>query len=63
VQGDTSEPNNSGYTPLCSAAYDGHLDIIKWWVASGREMDLGEPGDVDMTDAIGEARENKKTPC
>jgi len=27
-----------------------------WWVASGRDFDLGRPGDVDKTDAIGAAR-------
>ena len=32
----------------------GHLDVIKWWIASGRYMDLGEPGNY-LTDAIGEA--------
>ena len=51
-----NEPRNDGYTPLFWAASDGHLDIIKWWIASGREMDLGIPGDVDKTDAIGRAR-------
>jgi len=52
-----NEPSNNGYTPLRDAAHAGNLEIIKWWVASGREMDLGEPGD-SKTDAIGEARKN-----
>ena len=51
-----NEPDNDGSTPLWCAAYYGHLDIIKWWIASGREMDLGKPGDVDKTDAIGVAK-------
>ena len=51
-----NEPNDYGDTPLWRAARHGHLDVIKWWIASGREMDLGNPGDVDKTDAIGGAR-------
>jgi len=55
-----NEPNNSGPTPLWRAAYEGHLDVIKWWIASGREMDLGEPGKW-CTDAIGSAKKYGKT--
>ena len=51
-----NEPNSTGYTPLRQAAGNGHLDIIRWWIASGREMDLGETGNEE-TDAIGAARE------
>jgi len=54
-------PNKYGWTPLWRAAYNGHLDIIRWWIVSGREMDLGKPGDVGKTDAIGGAREYRKT--
>ena len=50
-----------GITPLCDAASTGFLDIITWWIASGREMDLGKPGDVDRTDAIGGAKKYGKT--
>ena len=57
-----NEPAKDGETPLWRAARDdGHLDIIKWWIASGREMDLGKPGDVDKTDAIGGAKKKGKT--
>jgi len=56
-----NEPTNSGSTPLQLAAANDHLDVIKWWIASGREMDLGEPGDVDKTDAIGVAKKKGKT--
>jgi len=56
-----NEPSDNGRTPLRYAACFGHLDIIRWWIASGREMDLGKPGDVDKTDAIGVAKEEKKT--
>ena len=30
-------------------------------ISPGREMDLGKPGDVDKTDAIGGAKESNKT--
>lgn len=36
-----NEPSNSGYTPLWWAAHWGHLGVIKLWIASGREADLG----------------------
>jgi len=39
-----NEPDNDGYTPLYWAAHDAPLDIIKWWIASGREMDLRNQG-------------------
>jgi len=32
-----NEPNSTGYTPLRQAAGNGHLDIIRWWIASGRD--------------------------
>ena len=50
-----NEPRNDRRTPLWAAAYYRHLDIIKWWIASGREMDLGKPGE-SKTDAIGVAK-------
>jgi len=55
-----NESLNDGETPLLWAAYKGHLDVVQWWIASGREMDLGEPGD-DRTDAIGGAMEREDT--
>jgi len=54
------EPDKYGYTPLYRAARYGYLDVIKWWIASGREMDLGKPGD-EKTDAIGEATKFDET--
>jgi len=51
-----NEPNNDGRTPLWCAARSGHLDAIRWWIAFGTEMDLGTPGDIDKTDAIGVAK-------
>jgi len=47
-----NEPDTDGSTPLWYAAASGHLGVIRWWIASGREMNLGKPGDVDKTDAI-----------
>jgi len=38
------------------SCYYGYLDVIKGWIASGREMNLGKPGDVYTTDAIGVAK-------
>jgi len=49
-----NEPTTYGSTPLLWAACGGHLDMIQWWIASGREMNLGEPGHY-KSDAIGEA--------
>ena len=54
-----NEPRHDGRTPLWIAAFYGDLNIIKWWIASGREMDLGMPGD-DATDAIGAAKERSR---
>jgi len=55
------EPNNYGATPLQNAAYWGRHDEIKWWIVSGREMNLGTPGDIDKTDAIGAAKKYWRT--
>jgi len=55
-----NEPNHNGCTPLWRVAYYGQLDVIKEWIASGREMDLGKPGDFYKTDAVGGAMKNYK---
>jgi len=47
-----NEPAKDGSTPLWFAARYGFLDVMKWCIASGREIDLGEPGNA-RTDAIG----------
>ena len=52
-----NEPKYDGQTPLRHAAYYGHFGVIKWWIASGREMYLGKPGDIGKTDAIGVAKD------
>ena len=51
-----NEPATNGYAPLLNAARDGHLDVIRWWLASGRDIDLGKPGDIFFTDAIAAAK-------
>ena len=51
-----NEPDHDGNTPLWWAARNGHLDVIKWWIASWREIDLGKPR-YEKTDAIGGAKE------
>jgi len=56
-----NEPNNDGRTPLWYAAGNGYINVIKWWIASGREMDLGKPGNVVKTDAIGVAKMYHRT--
>ena len=55
-----NERNNIGSTPLLWAAHYGHLEVIKCWIASGREMDLGEPGN-ENNDAIGVATKQGRT--
>ena len=56
-----NEADNYGCTPVFLAALYGYLDVIKWWIASGRELDLGEPGNVYNTDVIGIATKYDKT--
>jgi len=55
-----NEPATSGETPLWVAARSCPVDVVEWWIASGREMDLGTPGD-EKTDAILGAKNNDKT--
>jgi len=52
---DFNEARDDGYTPLQWMAYEGYPDIIEWWIASGREMDLGQQGN-DKVDAVAIAR-------
>ena len=47
-----NEPNIEGSTPLRWAAFKGNQDVIKWWIVSGREMNLGTPGDIDKTEVV-----------
>ena len=55
-----NEPNKYRTGPLYYAAQSELYPVMKWWMASGREMDLGTPGD-SRTDAIGRAKALKKT--
>jgi len=54
-----NEPTNCGTTPLREAAVKNHLGVIRWWIASGREMDLGTSGN-HYTDVIGVQRTGAK---
>ena len=56
-----NEPDDDGITPFWQAVSWSRIDVIRWWIASGREMDLGTPGDVDKTDAIGAAMKYDNT--
>jgi ankyrin repeat protein len=49
-----NERDGEGNTPLRWAALNGHLDVAKVWIASRRDMELGEPGE-EGTDAVGAA--------
>jgi len=55
-----NEPADDRCTPLRDAALRGHLHVIKWWIASGREMNLGYPGER-KTDAIWTAEKRGRT--
>ena len=55
-----NEPDKDGYPPLWWAVRDGYFGTIKGWIASGREMDLGDSEDV-WTDVIGMAKKWGKT--
>jgi len=63
-----NEPNGDRTTPLWHAVFWDHLEVIKWWIASGRDMDFSEPGEgfepratqyPDMTALLGRFRENQ----
>jgi len=48
------ETDACGLTSLMLAAYSENYGVIKWWIASGREVNVGEPGDA-TNDVIGRA--------
>ena len=55
-----NEPSNDGYTPLWYAAYFGYVEVIRRWIASGREMGLGQSGNPN-NDAIWTAKRFGRT--
>ena len=55
---DLNGPGEYRITPAREAANCGYLELFKWWIASGREMDLGTPGNW-ATDAIGETKKKR----
>ena len=54
-----NEPDSIGHTPLYWAASGGFLDIVRWWVASGRKMDVGTPPAARMI-AIGKEQRKRR---
>lgn len=54
---DLNEPDNNGCTPLWNAASIGYVYAIKRWIASGREIYLGQPGNT-KNDAILRAKDD-----
>ena len=55
-----NEPDDDGFTSLWWAASNGYLVIIKCWIASGREMDLGKPGDATGRMPLGRQRSSAR---
>jgi hypothetical protein len=51
---DLNRADNAGRLPLVLAAW-GSSEVVLWWLASGRELNLGQEGNID-TDAILAAR-------
>ena len=41
------EPDYRGSFPLQNAVFKVNLNVFKWWIASGRELDLGQTG-IDL---------------
>jgi ankyrin repeat protein len=54
-----NDRNDFGYTPLSEAVCCGKLEVIKWMISSGRELDLGE-GKL-RSDALQLARNENNT--
>ena len=50
-----NEPDRAGNLPLWWLAANGDLASLRSWIASGRDMDLGKPGNK-KTDAIARAK-------
>jgi len=46
-----NEPDKDGHTPIWWAAKEGKIEVIRTWIASEREIYLGEPGN-EKNDAI-----------
>lgn len=67
-------PDIFGKTALWNAVRRGHIEVIKWWLASGRELDLGrsrnwrtdpiamgqKTGQVDAVDLLKRFKEDAK---
>ena len=55
-----NEPDEGDHTPLWSIAWSGYIELIKFLIASGREIDLGQAGNR-KNDAIGVAEKSGRT--
>ena len=50
-----NDPRNDGRTPLWRAAFFGHHEVIRWWIASGRAIHPGR-SPILSNNALGIAR-------
>lgn len=57
-----NEPNDYGWTPLGWSAHEGYIDVIKAWIASGRQLYLREPWYMYKMSAIREAKYHADRP-
>ena len=57
------EVDSSFITPLWYAAFNGHLEVVKWIIASGRQFDAEKKGNLngEMLTPIEAATKSKKT--
>ena len=52
-----NEKDSNRFSPIRVTAFNAHVDTIRWMIASGREFDLGQPGNP-KTDVVGAARDS-----
>lgn len=52
---DINSPNRFGRIPLHWAAANGYMELLRWMIASGKDLDLGAVGEQG-TEAAAEAR-------
>lgn len=52
---DPNDPDYQGDSPLWGAVRTGNVEAVRWWIASGRRMELGHPG-PERNDVIAMAK-------
>jgi len=52
-----NEVTERGHSPLSSIAFTGNFELLQWWIASGRQLDLGG-AHQPASDVIRIARDN-----